>query len=583
MRKPKNPMQKSIRLRTLIYSLSFSLLFFIIGFKLVCLQVFEGPWLSEKAADQYERSYTSSGKRGTIYDKNLREMAVSIDITSIAVHPERIKDKKAAARKLCKALGETYGKLYKKLKSGRPFVWIKRHVSPREEKEVRNLNMNGVVFKSEYSRFYPNKDLGAQVLGFTGIDGHGLEGIEFAYDDELKGTKTNRTILTDALGRQIDAGADDLAFLDGNNVVLTLDCTIQYIAEKALAEAVTAHDAENGIALVMNPKTGALLAIAHYPLFNPNTFRDFDRVTWRNRAIMDSFEPGSTMKIFSAAAAIESKICTPDTIFFCENGRYRIGPNIVHDAGSHAYGWLSLQQIIKYSSNIGAVKIEELIGPKVLYQGLYDFGFGRKTGVDCIGETPGSLSAYRGWTPIDAGTISFGQGISVSALQLISAVSAVANNGVMMKPYVVQAITGPDGQLIRNTSPEPVKQVISKKTAQTVKQILTTVIEEGGTGTNAALEGYTVCGKTGTAQKIGSTGTYEKGKFVSSFIGFVPAEDPIVSIYVMVNEPINKHYGGTVAAPAFKKIAHETLDYLNVTPNSKSDIYTVSLEKRTAG
>ena len=567
----------------MIYGLSFSLLFFVIGFKLICLQVFEGPWLSEKAAGQYERSFTSTGKRGTIYDKNLREMAISIDVTSIAVHPAQVTDKKTAAKQLSRILGKNYKKVYKGLSSSRPFVWIKRHVSPKEEKEVRNLNISGVVFKSEYSRFYPNKELGAQVLGFTGIDGHGLEGVEFSYDAELKGTKTHQTILTDALGRQIDAGEGEQAVLDGNNVVLTLDRRIQYIAEKALAEAVTEHDAKSGMALVMNPKTGAMLAVAHYPLFNPNAYREYDKGTWRNRAIMDSYEPGSTMKIFSAAAAIETNVCTPDTIFFCENGRYRIGPNTVHDAGSHSYGWLSLQQIIKYSSNIGAVKIEELIGPKALYQGLNDFGFGRKLGINCLGETSGSLSSYRRWTRIDAGTIAFGQGVSVSALQLITAVSAVANNGVMMKPYIVQAVTSPSGQLIKNTSPEPLKRVVSEHTAQSIKKILATVIEEGGTGTNAALEGYTVCGKTGTAQKVGKSGTYEKGKFVSSFIGFVPEDDPAISIYVMLDEPSKKYYGGTVAAPAFKKIAHEALDYLNIAPKSKTDVYAVSLEKGVKG
>jgi len=574
---------KSLRIRVIIFGLMFSLLFIAIGVKSAYLQVYRGPWLSEKAANQYEKSFKSSGKRGTIYDRNLREMAVSINATSIAAHPRYIDDPKIAAKLLSNALDIDYNALYQKLSSKSPFVWIKRHVSPKEETAVRDSQLQGIVFKSEYSRFYPNKTLAAQVLGFTGTDGHGLEGVEFSYDTYLKGANTHLTVLKDALGRRFDAKQASSPDLGGNNIVLTIDCTIQYIAEKALEEAVTNFSAKSGIALVMDPKTGALLALAHYPFFNPNSFRKYKREIWRNRTITDSFEPGSTMKIFSAATAIETGICTPDTIFFCENGRYRIGKNVVHDAANHAYGWLSLQQVIKFSSNIGAVKIEELIGSESLYKGLRDFGFGEKANIDCLGETTGSLSYYKGWSRIDAGTISFGQGISVSAIQLITAASVISNNGILMKPYLVQAITDCNGRLIKKVAPQPVRRVVSEKTAQVIKAIMKTVVDSDGTGTNAALEGYPVCGKTGTAQKIGTTGTYEKGKYVSSFIGFVPLDNPVLTILVIVDEPRNRHYGGTVAAPAFKKIAHETLDYLNIPPTPKTDIYAVSWEEEVSG
>ncbi|MFO7965030.1 MAG: penicillin-binding protein 2 [Desulfobacterales bacterium] len=575
--------EKRIKTRTIFFSLTFSLLFVVIAAKLVYLQVILGPHLSEKAARQYERSIRSSGKRGTIYDRNMREMAVTLKLNSIAAHPERVEDKPKAAKLLAGVLDGDRKEILKSLMSEKPFIWLKRHANPKEEKKVRELSIDGVVFKSEYSRFYPHKTLAAQVLGFTGIDGHGLEGIEIARDGDLRGERRRFTVLKDALGRSFERENENQVDIDGNNIVLTIDCTIQYIAEQALEKAVIEHGGKTGMALVMEPKTGALLAAAHYPFFNPNRFWAYDRAAWRNRCITDSFEPGSTMKIFSASAAIESGLCSPDSVFFCENGDYRIGPNVVHDAGGHSYGWLSLQEIIKYSSNIGAVKVEELIGTKNLYHGLRSFGFGQKTGIDCLGETTGSLSHYRQWTRIDAGTIAFGQGIAASAIQLVTAASAIANRGVMMKPHIVQAVTDPNGGLIESFSPEPIRRVVSETTADALKKMMITVIDADGTGSNAYLEGYTVCGKTGTAQKIGPSGTYERGKYVSSFIGFVPASNPVMAILVVIDEPKKKYYGGTVSAPVFKQIAGEALDYLNVSPEPIPDVFTVSLEKGASG
>jgi cell division protein FtsI (penicillin-binding protein 3) len=287
------------------------------------------------------------------------------------------------------------------------------------------------------------------------------------------------------------------------------------------------------------------------------------------------------MKNFSAAAAIESGTSSPNSIFYCENGAYRIGKQVVHD--THEYGWLSLQQIIKYSSNIGTVKFSTITGPEFLYKTLRNFGFGSKTGIDCSGETIGSLTPYMQWTKIDAGTISFGQGISVSALQLITATSAIANKGILMKPYVVQAITDQKGRLIKSFGPRKGRRAISEKTARTLTQIMQTVTTEGGTGVNAALEGYSVSGKTGTAQKIGENGTYASGKYVSSFVGFVPAERPRISVLVVIDEPKRQHYGSIVAAPVFRKIAQNTLDYMDISPKSKTERLNVSLRGETRG
>jgi cell division protein FtsI (penicillin-binding protein 3) len=423
--------------------------------------------------------------------------------------------------------------------------------------------------------------MAAQLLGFAGIDGHGLEGLEFYYDAELKGPVRRSTVLKDAFGRGFDFSKTASPRLAGHNLVLTVDVTIQYLTEKALEESIKTSGARSGMAVVMSPKSGAILALAHYPFFNPNTFSAYQREEWRNRAVTDPFEPGSTMKIFSMAAALDSGKCTPSTIFFCENGTYTIGRHTIHD--TRPRGWLSLQQIVKYSSNIGAVKVSELIGPETLFTALGRFGFGQKTQIDCPGETVGSLAPFTRWSQMDNSAIAFGQGLSASAIQLITAAAAIANDGLLVQPFVVRSITDQNGRVVKIFQPQPTRRVLTPETAMTVRRVMMSVITEGGTGTEAALEGYTVCGKTGTAQKIDQQGTYAEGKYIASFIGFAPAEKPEIAILVVIDEPVNDHYGGTVAAPAFRKIAQETLNYLNVPPSIKHDRLTASQMREATG
>jgi len=554
--------KKHIKLRIILIGFIFSIFLSAIGARAFYLQVFCSSWLSRKAANQYEKSLIFQGKRGTIYDTNHREMALSIDVTSIVAHPPNIEDPAATSRALNRTLKIDVNSLKQRLTSDKSFVWVKRKVTPKEVKDVKALDLKGIDFISEHERFYPNKTLAAQMLGFSGTDGHGLEGIEYYYDTYLKGTTCSFTVLKDAFKRGFDAEKNVMPDCSGNNLILTIDHNIQYLSERALEEAAVKFNAKSGMAIVMSPKTGAILAVAHYPFFNPNSFGEFDRDLWRNRSITDPFEPGSTMKIFTACAAIESGGYSPNAIFFCENGKYRIGKNIVRD--THPHGWLSIQQIVKFSSNIGTIKIGEMTGPEHIYKTFCNFGFGEKTGIDCPGETSGSLSHYNRWSKIDAGAISFGQGVAVSALQLITAASAIANDGVLMAPYIVQAITDQNGRLIKSSSPRMVRRVVSLETARTVKKIMASVTTEGGTGVNAALEGYSVCGKTGTAQKIDEKGTYSDEKYTASFLGFIPAEDPEITVLVVIDEPQGKHYGSIVAAPAFKRIAHETVNYMNI-------------------
>jgi cell division protein FtsI (penicillin-binding protein 3) len=553
-----------VRLRIHLIGAGFALVLAVIAAKAVYLQVFRGDWLSEKAAAQVEGSLVAQGKRGDIFDRQHRNMAASIDVTSIGVYPQNLENRRDAAARLAAVLKLNRRDLERRMAKRNGFMWVKRQVAPREARAVGELNLKGIQFITEASRFYPHKTLAGQVLGFSGIDGHGLEGIEFFYNQRISGEVARMKVLRDALGRGFQFEQSALPDPGGNNLILTIDRTIQHGAEATLADAVSAAGARSGIAIVMEPASGAILALAHYPFFNPNDYRSFSKEVLRNRAITDPFEPGSTMKIFTAAAAIESGLATPESVFFCENGDYRIGRYTIHD--THPHGSLSLREVVKVSSNIGAIKVAELIGPQNLYETLRRFGFGEKTGVDCPGETAGALAPWERWTRVDGATIAFGQGLSMSALQLVTAASSLANGGNLMRPYLVQAITDPNGRLIETFKPQAVRRVVSQATARTVIEMMKGVVGEGGTGSAAALERYTVCGKTGTAQKVDASGQYAKGKYVSSFIGFVPADAPSLVILVVIDEPQKAHYGGVVAAPAFKKIAQETLEYLATPP-----------------
>jgi len=576
-----SPSHKRLRLRmTLMGALFFLGLATMVG-RAVHLQVFCGPALAEKASGQYERTIQTTGKRGSIFDRRLREVAVSIETLSLAAYPRKIDEPRRTARAIAPLIGEKASPLARKLASDRSFVWIKRQITPKEARAVKALGLEGLEFLPEHSRYYPNRTLAAQLVGFTGIDGTGLEGIEYRFDAELAGRKGIATVLKDAFGRGFEATEDMTANTSGNNVVLAIDGAIEHLAEKALLQAVQNHNAKSGIAVVMDPRTGDVLALAHVPLFNPNAFGDFTRHVRRNRAVTDAFEPGSTMKLFSAAAALESGCCTPHTIFYCENGRYRIGGNTVHDTKKH--GWLSIQRIVKYSSNIGAVKIGETIGGETLHGTLQDFGFGHPTGIECPGETKGSLGANKKWTTFDVAAVSFGHGLAVSAVQLTAAVAAIANDGILMQPRVVLKVTDPRGRVIRDFPPRALGRAVSAETAAAVTRMMEMVLTEGGTGVEAALDGYTACGKTGTAQKIGKDGTYAKGRYVATFAGFAPVEDPRLAILVVIDEPRGDYYGGTVAAPVFREVAQSALGYLNVRPSGLSPKLTVSKKTKETG
>ena len=556
--------EKYLRLRIWLLAVGFCGLLLVVAARAVQVQVLWGPKLAALAKGQYETSVTTSARRGTIRDANGNPLAVSLELTSVAAHPRQIHDPGQVARRVAPLLKLRPETLARLLAADRSFVWVKRQADPEAVRAVKALDLEGISFHHEYRRFYPNKTLAAQVLGFCNIDGKGMEGVEHYYERYLNADAASRRALRDALGRHYAADDEAARLPVGNDVVLTIDTTIQHLAETALEQAVTTHEARSGMALVMDPATGAILAMAHYPFFNPNNYTRATPQMWRNRIVADSFEPGSTMKIFTAAAALDRGGYAPQSIFFCENGAYRIGGHTIHDTKPH--GWLTLQDVVMCSSNIGAVKIGQGLGHQVLYQTLADFGFGQPLGIDFPGETGGRLLHHSRWTQVDAGAIAFGQGVSVSALQLAAATAAIANDGVLMQPYLVKEIRDPSGRLVQGVVPRPLRRVLSARCAGQLRSILGTVVHDGGTGTHAALSGYTAGGKTGTAQKVDPAGGYAKNCYIGSFVGFAPLENPRLVVLVSIDEPRRAHYGGVVAAPAFREIAQKSLDYLNVPP-----------------
>lgn len=558
---------KYLRLRIWLLAVGFCAILLVVAVRAVQVQVLWGPELAARAKGQYETSVTTNARRGTIRDARGNPLAVSLELTSVAAHPRQIEDPGKVARRLAPLLGLRTETLARRLAANRSFVWVKRQADPDEVQAVEALEIEGVSFHHEYRRFYPNKTLAAQVLGFCNIDGKGMEGIEHYYERYLNADAASRKALRDALGRHFAADDQSARLPVGNDVVLTIDTTIQHLAETAIEQAVTTHEASSGMALVMDPASGAILAMAHYPFFNPNNYTRATPQLWRNRIVADSFEPGSTMKIFTAAAALDRGGYAPQSIFFCENGSFRIGRHTIHDTKPH--GWLTLQDVVMCSSNIGAVKIGQGLGRQVLHQTLVDFNFGRPLGLDFPGETGGRLSDHSRWTDIDAGAIAFGQGVSVSALQLAAATAAIANDGVMMQPYLVKEIRDPSGRLVQGVVPRPLRRVVSARAAGQLRSILGTVVHDGGTATNAALSGYTAGGKTGTAQKVDPAGGYARNRYIGSFVGFAPLENPRLVVLVSLDEPRRAHYGGVVAAPAFREISQKSLDYLNVPPAAR--------------
>jgi len=562
-------MKKSIswfRFRMLFIAGSLLLCFGLVVGRMFQLQVLKKEQLYRMADQQQHTQIPLVAKRGTIYDRQGNELAVSIEVDSVYADTRKVPDVEKTADQLAAILQMDRGELREKLRERRSFEWIRRKISTNEVEQIKALRLPGLYFLKENRRFYPNSELAGQVVGFVGLDSTGLEGIEYQYDTLLNGKGRVWTTARDAMGREISLGEAPFEKEDHyRNIYLTLDKQIQHVVETELSQSVQKWGAKGGHVIAMDPSTGKILAMASYPFFNPGQFIQYRSRNWRNRAICDVFEPGSLFKAFVASAALEEKVVQLSDSFFCENGSYAVYDRTIHDHSKH--GWLNLPQIVKYSSNIGASKIGEKMGKEGLYRYICAFGFGEKTGIGLPGEGKGIVYHPRYWSPIALDTISFGQGISVTGIQLVNALSVIANGGNLMKPYVVERITDEKGEVVQSFKPAVTRRVISEETARKVGGLLKGTTEKGGTGEGAVPEGYEVAGKTGTAQKVEAPlKGYAEGHYTSGFFGFGPLREPKIILLVVIDEPQGAAYGGTVAAPVFRAIMEKVLPYLNVLP-----------------
>jgi len=561
--------KKWIRVRIYVVAV-----FFLCGLSMILarayqLQVLERDRLARIALAGYRGIVKLPPKRGTIYDREGHELAVSVEVESIYAHPHHVENKVQTAKVLSKILGIKESALLVLLKSRRPFVWIDRKVAPEKIRQVKALGIEGVGFTAETRRYYPGKEIAGHVLGFAGEDNQGLEGLEQKYDNILKGPDYTLIQMRDALGRPFYVNRPAPEESEIRDLVLTIDKDIQYAAEQALKKTVEETRAKSGHAIVVDVETGEILAMAVTPLFNPNVFWTHQPNQWRNRAVTDSYEPGSTIKAYLLVAALDSSLVSPETKFFCENGEYKIGNHTIHDHERKGHGMLSVSEIITFSSNIGAVKMGQRIGYKKFREYLEKFGFGESTGIDLPGEQEGFVRPVKGAREIEQATSFFGQGLTVNSLQLVMAMGAIANGGKLMRPYVVKAIKDQQGKVVKENHPHVVRKVMSPETARKVAQILESVVTaKGGTGNLAAIKGYRVAGKTGTSQKVDpATKRYSSKNYVTLFVGFAPAESPRLAVLVLVDEPEAKKYGGLVAAPVFREVGAWSLNHLRVLPD----------------
>jgi cell division protein FtsI (penicillin-binding protein 3) len=556
-----------LKLRVMLLGGLFLSLLAVAFGRAVYLQVFQQDKLRGLAQDQYVRQIEIPARRGDIFDRRGTPLAQSVEVDSIWVDPSLLPDVRKGARALAKALklpGEDAEELQARLQRAKRFAWVKRQAKPQEVEAVKALGLPGVGFTKEPKRFYPQRELAAQVVGVVGTDGRGLEGLELAFDDELSGQNSRLSGFRDAKGRKLLVqGALDPMEREGASVSLTLDRHLQYVAEKALARAVEESKAVAGMVVVLDPKTGELLALASNPRFNPNTPESLQRQTLRNRAALDTFEPGSTTKSFVVAAALEEKAIKADDVFFCENGAWAIGRHTIND--THSYAWLAPKAILQVSSNICMAKIGQQLGRERLVRYYQAFGFTERTGLGLPGEGRGVIPFPK--AEVALATQSFGQGLTATAVQIAAGYGALANDGILMRPYLVSKVVDPDGVVLLENRPTEVRRVVSSKVARQVVSMLESVVAKEGTAPRAAMEEYRVAGKTGTAEKADPVARGYSDKRIASFVGMVPAENPRAVILVVVDEPKTDVYGGLVAAPAFKEIATAAMAHLAVPPS----------------
>ncbi len=527
------------------------------------IQVIRHSPIKKTAVKQFKHKIYLNPDRGNIYDRNGDELALDINVDSVFAVPSEISNPRRTSRKLAGILGLNESSLAGKLRKRSSFAWVKRKVGTSLSMKVRKLNLNGIYLLQEKKRFYPENDLACHIIGCVGIDSQGLSGIEKNFDKFLKTAMRRAVRVTDAFGRNVIT-TDDVSKPEKEccDVVLTVDKYIQHVVEVELRKAYLKSKASRATIVVQDPATGEILALANFPGFNGNKSLKYASRYLNNPAITNVYEPGSTFKIIAAAAVLEKNLVRPKDRFYCENGTWVVGNYPIRDHEKE--GWLNFKQIIIKSSNIGMAKIGEKLGKIGLYEYTRKFGFGNYTGIDLPGESSGILRKMNKWSSISLGRISFGQEIGVTAIQLVSAFSSIANKGRLMQPRIVRCVLDSDGNKVEEFRPVAIRRVVSHKTVNLLTKMLIGVVEEG-TGVAAGVEGYEVAGKTGTAQKYDKkTGGYCSVKYTASFAGFIPAYKPRVTILVIVDEPEGVYYGGTVAAPVFSRVAQKIMEYYSI-------------------
>jgi cell division protein FtsI (penicillin-binding protein 3) len=533
--------------------------------RLVQLQILRHEEYAQRAQRKQQITRSVPAPRGIIYDSHMDELATSVPVSTVVAEPRRIHDKPEAARTLAAILNLDSQKLLRKMRDPdhELYLRVKRRIDPKAEAAIKALGLKGVYFLDESMRVYPNRELASHALGFVNMNDDGGEGIELQYDRELKGEEGLFSFDIDARRRPFHVNVEKPP-VQGHSLVLSIDKSIQYIADRELADAVKNARAKVGTAIVMESDTGRVLALSNYPPFNCNTYNKYSPEEWRNRAITDMFEPGSTFKVVVATAALEAGLTYPSDVIDCENGSFPLAGHVFRD--HKRYAKLTFNEILEHSSNIGAIKLGLRLGQQRLYDSMKHFGFGSRTGIDLPGEIVGFIRDTKDWSGLSIGSISFGQEVGVTSIQMLTAINSIANGGYLVRPSMVDRIIDENRNIIRENRPERI-QIMSHRTAEAVTEAFEGVILRG-TGKRAALEGYRAAGKTGTAQKA-VDGQYEKGVYVSSFIGFAPLPNPKVTILVQLDEPKNEYYGGDACAPYFKNIAQEVLLQLRIPPDTK--------------
>lgn len=522
----------------------------------VQLHAIDADWLSARAAAQHRDTLRLEPLRGEVHDRNGRLLALSADVESVAASPRKLASPRRVAGRLAPLLGLRRSELERRLRGGRSFVWVKRWVTPEEAKRVRSRELPGVSLHPERKRFYPNRELAAAFLGFAGHDGVGLSGIELGFESELRGAKLAVPVVLDGRGEALPSVAANAAGRRGARLRLALDAGLQHVAERSLERALLRTRARRGTLVAMDPHDGDVLAVAERPSFDPNRFWEESPSAYRSRAFLDPFEPGSTLKPFVIALALEEGAVAPGDRFDCENGAWRVRGRTIRDYKPH--GVLDVGDILRLSSNIGAAKVGDRLGSRRLVEGLARFGFGERTGSGFPGEAAGTLRPLRERQSVERANLSFGQGIAVTAVQLAVAASALANGGRRVRPRLVLDLER-DAEVERWPSGLG-KRILGERTAREVMRMLRRAVANG-TGRAADLPRHPVAGKTGTAQKV-VNGTYSEERYVASFLGVVPADAPRLVVVVVLDEPRGVHTGGAVAAPVFREVAGYAVEQL---------------------